>query len=221
MHAQYGDDDGIFQDRTEAAKILAKKLLAFKGRKDIVVVAIPRGGVVIGAILAKELSLPLDIVLTKKVGHPLVPELAIGVVNLGGEVIDKAVVERDRIPREYLEKEIASIRALLRRRYDFYRGGHAPVPLKDKTAIIADDGIATGHTMIAAIKLARHEGARAIIVAVPVGPRGAIERLGALADEVVCVLRPEAFWAIGEFYENFDQVSDEEAIRLLRGAAYA
>lgn len=208
----------MFLNREDAAKALLRRLKAYKGRKNAVIVAIPRGGVVIGAALAKALHLPLDIILTKKIGHPLMPEYAIGVVDLSSQAIDEAVVERDHIRPEYVQGEIERIRALLKKRYAAYRGSRAPVPLKAKTVILVDDGIATGNTMAAAIGLLRLEQAKKIIAAVPVAPADAVEKLGRLADEVVCVLVPERFFAIGQFYETFEQVDDDEALRLLGNA---
>ena len=210
----------MFHDRADAAKQLAEKLSDYKNDKDALIVAIPRGGVVIGAVLARELHLPLDVILTKKIGHPFQPEFAIGVVDLTHEVIDQAIIERENIRPEYIRGEIARIRELLRHRYETYRGSRAPVPLDGKTAILADDGIATGNTMIAAIRLARGERARKIVVAVPVAPGDTLDRLRRLADEVVCALEPEEFMAIGQFYDSFEQVGDEEAVHLLKETAY-
>lgn len=209
----------MFQDREDAARRLAGRLKGYAGRKDAVVAAIPRGGVVVGAVLAKALRLPLEVILTKKIGHPSQPEFAIGVVNLAHEVIDEDVVARERIPREYIRGEIARLRELLRRRYEEYRGGREPLTLKGRTVILVDDGVATGNTMAAAVRLARDEGAARVVVAVPVAPPDTLERLRALADEAVCLLAPESFMAIGQFYGDFEQVDDEEAMRLLRESA--
>ncbi len=211
----------IFRDRTHAAEALARPLAAYRRRKDAVILAIPRGGVVLGAVLARALELPLDVILTKKIGHPQSSEYAIGVVNLTSESIDEGVVERDGIPWSYVEGEVARIRALLRKRYRLYRG-NAPAPsLTGKSAILVDDGIATGNTMAAAARLARQEGAKRVVVAVPVAPPQAVAALREAADEVVCLVQPDEFFGIGEFYDRFDQVEDEEAIRLLRESAGA
>jgi predicted phosphoribosyltransferase len=184
-----------------------------------VVVAIPRGGVVTGAVLARALRLPLDVILTKKIGHPLEPEYAIGVVNLAHEVLNQEVIERDKIKPEYIRGEIARIRDLLRRRQADYYGGRQPIPLMGKTALIVDDGVATGNTMLAAIRLARDEGAKKVVIGVPVAPGDTLARLREQADEVFCVLVPQSFFAIGQFYDSFEQVGDAEAIRLLHEAA--
>jgi len=209
----------MFDDRADAARALAAKLARYKGRPDAAVLAIPRGGVAIGAVLAEALGLPLDVVLTKKIGHPANPECAIGVVNLRGEIIDEDVVERDAIPRSYLADEIARIRTLLRFRRRLYRGGHPEIPLAGKTVLVCDDGIATGNTMLAAVRVARAEGAKRIVVAAPVGAVDAVAALREEADEVVCVLEPQDFMAIGQFYRDFRQIEDEEARRLLDKSA--
>lgn len=211
----------MFEDRKDAARRLAGGLQAYAGRKDAVVAAIPRGGVVVGAVLAHELRLPLEAVLTKKIGHPFQPEYAIGVVNLSHELIDEEIVEREGISRDYIRGEVARLRELLRRRHDAYRGGRESPPLKGRTVILVDDGVATGHTMLAAVRLARDEGAAKVVVAVPVGPPDTLEKLRAQADDVVCLLAPEQFMAIGQFYANFDQVDDEEAMRLIKESAAA
>lgn len=205
-----------FRDRRDAARALARLLAAYGDRKDVVLLAIPRGGVVIGAVLASELNLPLDVVLTKKIGHPLSAECAIGVVSLAGEMIDEEIVERDRISRDYVEKESVRIGKLLLKRYRAYRGGASPLPLRGKIVVIVDDGIATGHTMSAAVLWAQRESAKKVVAAAPVASSHAAAALRELADEVVCVVEEEDFSAIGQFYENFGQVEDAEAIRLLR-----
>lgn len=209
----------MFADRRDAARELARWLARYKDAADAVVLAIPRGGVVIGAVLAEELGLPLDVVLTKKIGHPDNPEYAIGVVSLSGEIVDEAVVERESIPRAYLAGEIARLRAQLQKRRRLYRGGRPEIPLPGKTAIVCDDGIATGNTMLAAIRLARAAGAKKVVAAAPVGAPDSVAALSEAADEVVCVLQPEPFLAIGGFYRDFKQVEDEEAISLLKAAA--
>lgn len=209
----------MFVDRRDAARQLAAELSSYAGRPEALVLAIPRGGIVIGAVLAEELGLPLDIILTKKIGHPMNLEYAIGVVNLGGEIIDEEVVAGDGISSAYIRDSVERIQEQLRKRYRFYRGERPEAELRDKTVILCDDGIATGNTMLAAVRLARRQHARRIVVAVPVGPSRSLEALGRLADDVVCLRRPDDFLAISQFYDRFDQVEDEEAVRLLRRAA--
>jgi predicted phosphoribosyltransferase len=184
-----------------------------------VILGIPRGGVVIGAVLAEELGLPLDVLLTKKLGHPRDPELAIGVADLDGAIVDEAAIRGQGVSREYIAAEIARVRALLMRRCQLYRGRRPPLPARGRTAIICDDGIATGRTITAAIRLARAEGAARIVAAVPVGPPQSVAALGELADATVCALQPEGFRSIGAFYRDFAPVEDAEAVRLLEQAA--
>ena len=205
-----------FIDRADAGGRLAAKLERYRDRENAVVLAIPRGGLVVGAVLARELALPLDVVLTKKIGHPDQPEFAIGVVDLESEVIDRGAVERDSVRPEYLRAEIERIRGLLRRRDAEYRAGRPPLEVAGKTVLLTDDGIATGNTVEAAIRLLRKRGAARIILAVPVAPIQAVARLSGLVDELVCVLAPDNFFAIGQFYDDFEQVRDEEAMALLR-----
>jgi len=209
----------MFTDREDAGNRLAQELGKYRGAKNALILAIPRGGVAIGSALAKALDLPLDVILTKKIGHPADPEYAIGVVNLSSESIDEAAVKLHGVPRSYLDGEIRRIRRLLMERYRVYRGGGAPPSLRGKTVIIADDGIATGNTMMAAVRTARKEDAARIVVAAPVGSPAAARRLREMADEVVCLEEPDDFAAIGPCYERFDQVGDDEAIRLLRESA--
>jgi len=203
----------IFKDRFDAAERLAEKLQKYKGSKDGIILAIPRGALQTGYVLAKRLQLPLDIILTKKIGHPDNSELAIGAVSLTSEIIDPDF--RD-VSREYIKKEVKEIRQNLRERSQQYRGTKFFSDLKDKIVILVDDGIATGHTMSAAIDLVKEEKLKKIIVAIPVGPWERIEMLKKRADEVICLSVPENFTAIGQFYRDFPQVDDEEAIGLLR-----
>lgn len=202
----------MFKDRFDAARQLTRRLLKYKGKKDVIILAIPRGGLQIGNPLAKALQLPLDIVLTKKIGYPGNREYAIGAVSLKGEIINPEV----EVSSQYIKEQIKELRKKLKERYQLYRGKKKPVSLKGKVVIITDDGVATGSTLLAAIELGRKENPKRIIVAVPVGPYNTIEKLTGKADEVICLYIPEAFFAIGAFYEQFPQVEDEEAIRLLK-----
>lgn len=211
----------MYRDRDEAGRRLVESLSAYRGSRDAVVAAIPRGGVVVGAVVARALGLPLEALLTKKIGHPLQPEYAIGVVNLSHELVDEEVVEREGISDEYIRGEVARLRELLRRRHAAYHEGRAPLSLRGRTVILVDDGLATGRSMEAAVRLAREEGAVWVVVAVPVAPPETLSRLRPSVDELVCPLAPEDFRAIGQFYQDFTQVEDEEAMRLLRESANA
>ncbi len=203
----------MFKDRFDAARQLAKKLEKYKG-EDGVVLAIPRGGLQTGFVIAKELKMPLDIILTKKIGYPGNEEYAIGAVSLKGRVLTSDAY----VSKEYIERETKRLRKILEKRHEMYVGTREPIDLKDKIAIIVDDGIATGNTMQAAVELARESRPKKIVVAVPVAPPRGVELLKEIADEVVCINVEADFFAIAEFYENFWQVEDEEAIRLLHEA---
>lgn len=202
----------MFRDRIDAANQLADKLLPFKS-EEVVVLAIPRGGLPIGAIVAKSLGAALDIVLTKKIGHPYNKEYAIGAVSLK----DIILTDASGIPKEYINKETARLREVLKARHTQYHKHCPPKNLKDKTVIIIDDGIATGNTLMATIALVKKQKPGKIIVAIPVAPSSGIRLLEATpnVDEVICLLVPQNFRAVGQFYKEFDQVSDQEAIRIL------
>lgn len=210
----------MYRDRQDAGEALARELAQYRGT-DAVVAAIPRGGLAVGAVVARRLGLDLEPLLTKKIGHPASPEFAIGVVNLTTEKIDEDVVVRDGISRRWLEGEIARLREALRRRQQDYAQGRPAVSLRGRVALIVDDGVATGNTVIAAARLAKAEGARRVVIAVPVAPRDGLAQLRAAADELVCPLTPDSFFAIGQFYDSFEQVDDAEASRLLREASPA
>lgn len=176
-----------------------------------VVIAIPRGGVSVAYYIAKKLQLQLELMLTKKIGHPFNPELAIGAVSLESRVIDP----RMEIDQHYIEAETARIRKGLEARYHKFMGNRKSVDLKGKIVIVVDDGVATGSTMLAAIEMIRHKEPEKVVVAVPVASVQAAEKLKAAADEFICVATPRDFSAVGQFYKDFSQVSDEEVISLL------
>ena len=207
-----------FSDRVEAGKRLASALADFSG-KDATVLAIPRGGVVVGFEIAKALALPLDVIIPRKIGAPGNPELAIGAMTEDGTIIlDKELVAYMAVTTAYIKEESESQKQEIQRRLKMYRQ-NAPRPdLKGKDVIIVDDGIATGSTMKAALASVRNQGAKTVTVAVPVGPPSTIAELRRLADRVVCPYMPEYFAAIGQFYRDFGQTSDEEVIDLLNRA---
>jgi predicted phosphoribosyltransferase len=204
----------MFVDRMDAGIELAKALERFRGT-DAVLLAIPRGGVPVAAEVARKLNLPLDILLTKKIGHPQQPELAIGAVSLYGMLHDP----RYDVPRSYIDAEAERIRSVLRERGNTYRSGRRALPVKGRTAIIVDDGIATGYTVRAAIGLLRQAGAKRVVVAVPVAAWQTVDMLEKLADQLICLEVPDELIAIGAHYEDFSQVSDEEVIALMDDAA--
>jgi predicted phosphoribosyltransferase len=201
----------MFKDRTDAGVQLAEKLMSFKDH-DCVVLAIPRGGLPLGAIVAKALKAPLDVVLTKKIGHPLNKEYAIGAVSMDSRIVSDVM----GISQDYIERETLRIRELLAKRSEQYYKNSQPKDLKDKTIIIVDDGIATGNTILATIELVHNKEPSMIIVAIPVAPPSAIVKLrsSAFLDKVVCLETPNNFRAVGKFYEEFFPVTDENAIRI-------
>lgn len=203
-----------FQDRQDAARRLAEKLKAFSGRADVVVIALPRGGVVLGRIVADALAVPLDLVVPRKIGAPGNKEYAIGAITEEGDAVWNES-ERVQAGESYLKKEVAKQQAEARRRLDLYRAGLPPRRLNGKTVIIVDDGVATGFTLLAAVRTVRAAGPAKIVAAVPVAPRDSAERLKSEVDELVVLETPRLFWAIGAFYDEFGQVEDEEVIKLM------
>lgn len=204
----------VFKDRIEAGKKLAKK---FKTTKNLVVLAIPRGGVVLGAEIAKKLKAPLDIIVARKLGAPGSPELAIGAVTADGEMnLDEELIERIGVDYGYILKEQEEQMKEAARREEVYRERRPKPNLKGKTVILVDDGLATGATMEAAVKSAKASRVSKIIVAVPVAPRDTAAHFEKIVDEVVVLDVPEIFGAVGEFYSDFLQVSDEQVIEILR-----
>jgi predicted phosphoribosyltransferase len=198
-------------DRTEAALQLLPLVKKYSGA-NTVVLAIPRGGVPIGCILAKSLGASLDLLMTKKIGSPFNPEYAIGAVGMESELIE----ETEGIPEEYIQQETAKIREQLKTRYLHFWGDKKPLPLENKTVIITDDGIATGRTILASFPILQKQKPNAIIIAVPVCSREAQRRLIPLVNELICCYYPDPFIGVGRFYTNFEQVEDEEVKRLLR-----
>ncbi len=205
-----------FSDRVDAGKKLADALSDFLPTNGLVL-AIPRGGVVVGYQIAEALDLPLDVIVPHKLGAPDNPELAIGAVTEDGStVLDEGIVAYLSVSSSYIEEESRRQREEIRRRQKLYREGAPPPNVRGKNVIVVDDGIATGSTMKAALASVRNKGAASVTVAVPVGPPSTIAELKQQADRVVCLYLPEYFQAIGQFYEQFGQTSDEEVIELLR-----
>lgn len=205
----------MFRDRIDAGRQLSEKLMKFK-EEDVVVLAIPRGGLPLGAIVAKTLEAPLDVALTKKIGHPSNKEFAIGAVSLDDIVLTNTM----GVTQGYITEETKHIREKLLKRHDEYYKKRLPQNVKNKTVIIVDDGIATGNTLLATIELVSKQRPKKIIVAIPVAPNSAIKKLENTQkiDEVICLQVPYNFQAVGQFYEDFYQVSDQEAIQLLEEA---
>lgn len=205
----------MFQDRAEAGRRLAEAL-AHLGREDAVVLAIPRGGVHVGAEVARAWGWPLDIVIPRKVRAPGNQELGLGAVAPGVRVLDERMVRALRVSPEYLEKEIAVEEEEIHRRSEAYRAGRPPVNVQGKVAVVVDDGVATGGTATAAVRWARAQGAARVVLAVPVAPAEALANLAKETDEVVCLATPEPFYAVGQWYASFPQIPDQEVVSMLR-----
>lgn len=207
----------MFRDREEGGAALARALARFRGT-DAVVYGLPRGGVVTAKVVAAALELPLDLVITRKLGHPEQPEYAVGAVAEDGEAVLDARAAAE-LPASWLEHEKAVQIAEARRRRAVYLAGKAPLPIRGKTALLVDDGIATGYTIKAAARAIRRLGAAKVVAAAPVAPPDVAERLAGAVDEVVVVSLPANFFAIGQFYGDFAPVSDAEVIASMREAA--
>lgn len=204
----------LFDDRKDAGEQLAKKLLAFKGATNTIVLALPRGGVVVGRVVADALDLPLDIVVPRKIGAEGNEEYAIGAITEKGDAVWNEA-ERSQASMSYLERRMEEERQEAARRLAVYRQGRPPRDLQGKTTLLVDDGIATGLTMRAAIATATSEGAARTVVSVPVCPPDALKLMKQVADDVIVLQVPKYFSAIGAFYRTFPQVEDEEVIKLL------
>jgi putative phosphoribosyl transferase len=212
-------DMRLFRNRREAGTLLAERLIHYGSRENVVVLALPRGGVPIGCEVAEALRCPLDVLIIRKIGCPGNPELAAGAVSeTGVEVYNEDVLAMYQIPREYLAREVERQRAEIARRAARYRSRTELTPLAGKIVILVDDGVATGATMKAAIATLKEEPLQKLVVALPVAPPSTAEEIRSTVDEWICVQTPERFGAVGNFYADFSQVTDEEVIRLLREA---
>ena len=203
----------MFHDRKEAALLLVTKLKKYKN-EDCIVLGIPRGGVPVAYIIAKELNLPLDIVLTRKIGHPMNKEYAIGAASID----DYFIEEEEYVTDEYIKETVKLVQNRLKEMQVKFKGSSEILDVKDKLVLIVDDGIATGNTIIAAIRLLRKSIPNKIIVAVPVSSSSAMERISKEADEVISILVPYDFHGVGQFYESFETVSDEEVKNYLNSS---
>jgi predicted phosphoribosyltransferase len=209
-----------FTDRSEAGRILANCLEEYAGREDVIVLALPRGGVPVAFEVARALGTPLDVFLVRKLGVPGHEELAMGAVATGGVVvINDEVVDSLRVPLGEVEAAIVRERQEMSRRETIYRSGRRPPDVRGRTVILVDDGLATGSTMRAAVEALRRKGPAKILVAVPTAAPSTCRELESIADGCVCSITPEPFRAVGVWYEHFDQTSDEEVCDLLTRAA--
>lgn len=209
----------LFQDRKDAGRVLASMLREYADRPAVLVLALPRGGVPVGYEVARALHAPLDVFVVRKLGVPEQEELALGAIASGGiRVLNQEVVSALAITPEEIERATAHAVAELERRERDYRGNREPIPVQGRNVILVDDGLATGSSMRAAVAALRRMGPARIVAAVPVAARAAYADLGAQADEIVSVLVPEDFYAVGQWYRHFEQTSDEEVRNLLRTA---
>ncbi|MCW3813865.1 phosphoribosyltransferase family protein [Micromonospora sp. DR5-3] len=207
-----------YRDRADAGRMLADRLTDLAGRQDVIALGLVRGGVEVARVIAERLGVPLDVLVVRKLGVPYAPEVAYGALGPGGvQVLNEMVANR------LSEVDKAEVRqreqAELERRERLYRAGRPPLDLTGRTAVIVDDGLATGATARAAVQVARHLGAARVVVAVPVGSRDAYEMLAAEADQVVIQETPPDFMAVGAYYDDFHEVSDDEVTETLKATA--
>lgn len=205
----------IFLDRKDAGEKLTDSLEKFKD-EDVIVLAVPRGGLEIAYDTVKKFGFKWDLIIPRKIGAPHNKEFAIGAVAVDGSYfINNHYVKMLGISQEYIEKEVLEQTKEIKRRMKEYRGKDTFPEVKDKTVIIIDDGIATGFTILAVIKSVKKQGAKKIILAIPVGPMEVIEEFKELVDEVICIYIPEQFYAVGSYYTDFKQVTDEEVFKIM------
>jgi putative phosphoribosyl transferase len=209
-----------FANRTEAGRLLVEKLVKYAGRDDVIVLGLPRGGVPVAFEVAHRLGAPLDVFIVRKLGVPGFEELAAGAIASGGvRVLNEDVMRSIPHADEAIDALTIRETAELERREQIYREGRPAPQLRDRLVILVDDGLATGATMRAAIEALRQSGAAKIVVAVPVGPQDTCRELEEEADETICLSTPEFFQAVGQYYEDFSQTSDEDVRELLSHAA--
>jgi len=205
-----------YRNRSEAGRLLATELGRYKAKPDVVVLGLTRGGVPVAAEVATALEAPLDVVVVRKLGFPFQPELAMGAIaGESTEFLDKELIHSLHVADRDVAAVIARERAEVQRRERLYRSGRPPLDLKDHTAIVVDDGLATGSTMLAAVAFTRKRLAKRIVMAVPVASVEALEKLRPKVDECVCLAAPDPFFAVGEWYWTFLPTDDAEVIKLL------
>lgn len=207
----------IFKDRIDAGKQLADKLDKFKDNKDLVLLALPRGGIILAYEVAKKINAPIDIVVPRKIGSPENEEFAIGAITETGQgIFDDDIIKSYGISKEYIDQKVEEEKKEAERRLKVYRGDKEAIALKDKIVILVDDGIATGNTIFAAIKSVKSKSPKKIIVAVPVLPPDTIGPVEKVVDELIYIDAPVIFGAIGKFYEVFGQTRDEEVVEIMK-----
>lgn len=211
-----------FKDRQEAGRLLGDEMRSYRDVPGVVILGLPRGGVVVAAELANALDMPMDVFVVRKLGVPVHPELAMGALASGGvRVLNHALIENLGITGEEIDAVAASEQKELERRERTYRPQGEPLELAGKTVILVDDGLATGATMRAAVRAIRERRAGRVIVAVPVASQDALDTIRIEADEAICLLAPVLFQAVGQWYEQFEQVEDEEVRALMARQRHA
>jgi len=214
--------NSVFENRRAAGRELAQHLSAYAGRNDVTVLALPRGGVPVAYEVACALGARLDVLVVRKLGVPVQPELAMGAIASGDAFyLDERIVQYAGVAKDDLERVIAKERAELARRETLYRGSQPPLDVEGRVAIVVDDGMATGATMKAAAMSLRHAHPSKIVAALPVAPLDSEARVEEVVDEFVCVMRPRHYFGVGQFYIDFDQTSDDEVRELLDAARKA
>lgn len=204
----------MFDNRADAGRQLADKLRKYRGSNSILL-AIPRGGVSVAYEISKQLNIPVDVIIVKKVGHPYNPEYALGAVGIDGTFIQTA--HSQGVSQEYIDRMVKERQREAKERYLELRGDKPPIDLKGKIAILVDDGVATGSTMLMAVELVKEKHPEKIVIAVPVAPPDTVKKLKDSADEVIDLLEPQGFMAIGQYYIDFGQVSTEE-VKIMLGS---
>ncbi len=206
----------MFTDRNDAGRKLAERLAFLKDDSNVIVLGIPRGGIIVAAEIARALAAPLDIFISHKISAPDNPEFALGALTSAGEVwLDEAIIEQMHFDRARIARQIEQTRGEIARRMKKYRGKRQPLDGRGKTVIVADDGVATGSTMFAALRALRKQAPARLLLAVPVGPPETMKQLALECDEVVVLHTPAAFWAVSRFYTAFEQVEDAQVAHVL------
>ncbi len=210
----------LFRDRRDAGQLLAARLSALKDDPNVIVLGIPRGGLVVAAEIARALNAPLDIFIARKIGAPFNPELAIGAVTSNGDVLlDEDLIDQLRLRYDEITRQVESQRGEIARRLERFRKNRPPLDVAGKTVVLVDDGVATGSTVLVALRALRKQSPARLILAIPVGPAETVARLTRECDEAIVLDTPEPFWAVGRFYFRFEQTTDDEVMALLDNAA--
>ncbi len=209
----------FFEDRKDAGERMVAMLEEYRQAADTLVLGLPRGGVAVAFEVAARLKLPMDVWVTRKIGAPFNPELAIGSVDSDGNLLlDEDTARLYEVSDRYIREEVEAQKEEIKRRYKEYRGVESAPDVSGKTVLVVDDGVATGYTMMAALQSVRAGGAATVVCVIPVAPPQVMRKLDQLSDRVVCFSTPSYFGAVGEFYRNFDQVSDKGVIEYIKQA---